>query len=161
MLMILDSLLAIRRGERERTLYSAGMCLFLVGYLQRCTEVLIFDSTETLCYTHLGMWALMAATVHTQVESIRREKSKAISLEEELAVTKQVQNIVVKDSVILLNPEQTIISVNPITERITGYTADELIGHRFSELVANSLSAAEEISRMVGAGSGNPPLRLF
>jgi PAS domain S-box-containing protein len=54
------------------------------------------------------------------------------------------------DAVLSLNLEGTIMSVNPATERIGGYTAAELIGKHFTELmneeyVADSLSFFHQI----------------
>jgi len=117
-----------------------------------------FPATVLLARCRLGEIEQLQATVRDTTESKRAE---AALRESERKYTELVQEAA--DAVLSLDRFGNVVSYNPAAERLSGYTAEEMVGRHFARVAAvaaGSIPRALKEFTLCLAGQERPPFEI-
>ncbi|MBU2510695.1 tetratricopeptide repeat protein [bacterium] len=160
LILVIDSAIQSKKGDKYARIYLAGMGIFLIFSISYYVSALIVVMPNMQYLIHWGMLGYTSAILIILVDFSAQEKKNNMERKNELAVTKKIQDIIIRDSIIVLDIDHQIETINSKTEQITGYKAGELINHHFSKIVADSVNATEEINQMSSGEYGSFACRL-
>ena len=139
------SLAAWRRGDRRQALVvGGGIAFFALGGTLEAVLVLggIIDAPVTASLLYLGLIAAMGYQLSDDVLRAARLSDELREREQQMTLAEERFRLVVEASpsgIVLMNGEGRVVLVNAETERLFGYTREELTGQPVEMLVPERL----------------------
>jgi PAS domain S-box-containing protein len=159
--LVFDASIKTKSGDQSAKYFLIGLGLFLIFSLNAYLSAILVLVPKVAYLSHWGMVGFIIAMLKVQNDFSAQEKKAQKDKENELILAKIIQNIMVKESIVIIDLTHNIKAVNEKTTQITGYQADELINLHFSKLVLNALVTIEEINQLSKYDKSNFTSRLY
>lgn len=143
----------VREKDGKARIFLIGLAL-LTGFAMHdvisamgVNNMLNFDTR-----IHWGMLGFLTALVLILVNHFREIQETLIRVQEELGLSKRIQQWILDEPVLLLDGNKKIIMTNLKTEELLGKKREELTSLHYSEIIDEHLNISGEIDKLLRGG---------